>query len=144
MPVEAALKALTIWAAQQIDEEKSKGSIEVGKLADFTILSADPTAIDPEQLSTLKVSETIKEDRQVYAAGQKRTDDLRGREFPSETLFELFRQMHVRKAFARLPLAYRTPMAFASISRSFDDCGAGLLLPDLFGLTPDRPAMTAK
>jgi predicted amidohydrolase YtcJ len=144
VPVEAALKALTIWAAVQIDEEKSKGSIEVGKLADFTILSADPTAIDPEQLSTLKVSETIKEDRQVYAAGQKKTDVLRGREFPSQTLFELFRQIHVRNAFSRLPLAYRTPMALASISRSFDDCAAGLLLPDIFGLTPDRPAVAAK
>jgi predicted amidohydrolase YtcJ len=143
--VETALKSLTLWAAHQISEDDSKGSIEVGKLADFTILSGDPTAVDPEQLSTLKVIETIKEGRQVYVAGTKRTDILRGKEFPSQTFFELFRQMHIRKSFARLPAAHRTPMAFVSISRSFDDCGAGFLLPELFGLEPvGRPAMAAK
>lgn len=32
------LKALTLWAAYQYFEEKDKGSIEVGKLAGFTLL----------------------------------------------------------------------------------------------------------
>jgi len=143
--VDAALKSLTLWAAQQIFEDDSKGSIKVGKLADFTILSGDPTAIDPEELSTLKVVETIKEGRQVYVAGTKKTDLLRGKEFPSQTLFELFRQMHIRKSFARLPAVHRTPIAYASIARSFDDCGAGFLLPGLFGLDAvGRPEMAAK
>ncbi len=50
-----------------------KGSIEVGKLADFVILSDDPTAVDPETLDTLTVSTTIKEDVVIYEAetGQK-------------------------------------------------------------------------
>ena len=47
-------------------EEADKGSIETGKLADFVILSDDPTAIDPERLDTLKVLTTIKEDRVVF------------------------------------------------------------------------------
>ena len=63
-----ALKAMTIWPAWQHFEEANKGSIEVGKLADFVILSQDPTAVDPEQIDQIKVSETIKEGQTIYAA----------------------------------------------------------------------------
>lgn len=65
-----ALKAMTIWPAYQHFEEDQKGSIETGKLADFVVLSDDPTAIDPEILDTLKVLETIKEGEPVYTATQ--------------------------------------------------------------------------
>jgi len=65
--VMTALKAMTIWPAWQHFEEHSKGSIEVGKLADFVILSQDPTAVDPESLDTLKVLKTIKEGEVVFA-----------------------------------------------------------------------------
>jgi len=66
--VMTGLKAMTIWPAWQHFEENDKGSIEAGKLADFVVLSDDPTAVDPETLDTLKVLRTIKEDRVVYAA----------------------------------------------------------------------------
>ena len=56
-----ALKAMTIWPAWQHFEEDDKGSIEVGKLADFAILSADPTAVEPETLADLEVLVTVKE-----------------------------------------------------------------------------------
>ena len=62
-----ALKAMTIWPAWQKHEEASKGSIEPGKLADFVILSADPTAVDPETLDRIMVTETIKEGETVFA-----------------------------------------------------------------------------
>ena len=61
-----ALKAMTIWPAWQKHEEASKGSIETGKLADLVILSADPTAVDPETIDEIEVVETIKEGRNVY------------------------------------------------------------------------------
>jgi predicted amidohydrolase YtcJ len=61
-----ALKAMTIWPAWQHFEEDEKGSIEVGKLADFVVLSDDPTAVDPETLDRLKVLETIKEGETVF------------------------------------------------------------------------------
>jgi len=69
--VMTALKAMTIWPAWQHFEEKTKGSIEAGKLADFVILDQDPTAVDPESLDTIKVNQTIKEGVTVYLAGDE-------------------------------------------------------------------------
>lgn len=66
VPVEVALKAMTIWPAYQHFEEATKGSIIPGKLADFAVLSADPTATDPEKLASLKVVETIKEGVSIW------------------------------------------------------------------------------
>lgn len=61
-----ALKAMTIWPAYQQFEEGQKGSIEVGKLADLVILSDDPTAVNPETLAQLQVTETIKEGQTIF------------------------------------------------------------------------------
>lgn len=63
-----ALKAMTIWAAQQHFEEATKGSIEPGKRADFVILDQNPLAVPPEALASLKVIETIKEGLSIYRA----------------------------------------------------------------------------
>lgn len=53
---EQALKMFTIWAAYAAFEEKLKGSIEPGKLADLTVLSKDIMKItEPEILKTLCV-----------------------------------------------------------------------------------------
>ena len=68
VPVMTALKAMTLWPAWQHFEEADKGSIEVGKLADFVILTDDPSAVDPETLDTIKVAETIKEGVSIYVA----------------------------------------------------------------------------
>lgn len=61
-----ALKAMTIWPAYQQFEEKRKGSLEVGKLADFAVLSQDPTKVAPDTIAGIKVAETIKEGKTIF------------------------------------------------------------------------------
>jgi predicted amidohydrolase YtcJ len=61
-----ALKAMTLWPAYQHFEEKTKGSIEVGKVADLVILSANPLAIDRARLVDIRVDETIKSGQSLY------------------------------------------------------------------------------
>jgi predicted amidohydrolase YtcJ len=61
------LKAMTIWAAYQQFEDASKGSIEVGKLADLVILSDDPTLVAPDDIEAITVTETIKEGATIFA-----------------------------------------------------------------------------
>jgi predicted amidohydrolase YtcJ len=57
---EQALKMFTIWPAYAAFEEKLRGTIEVGKLADLTILSADIMKIpEPEILKTRCVMTVI-------------------------------------------------------------------------------------
>lgn len=67
------LKAQTLWAATQYKEEKNKGSIEVGKLADFAILSANPLKAAPETLADIQILETIKEGQTVYKRDEQTT-----------------------------------------------------------------------
>jgi predicted amidohydrolase YtcJ len=78
-----ALKAMTIWPAWQHLEDTDKGSIEVGKLADFVILSGDPTAVDPESLDQLRVMATIKENVVVYQAGRGKEAGGKVGDFPA-------------------------------------------------------------
>ncbi len=60
------LKALTVDAAHQYFEESRKGSIEVSKLADLVILTANPLKVDPKSIKDIKVAETIKEGKTVF------------------------------------------------------------------------------
>ena len=68
IPVEEALKAVTIHAAYQYFEEDQKGSLKPGKLADLVILDQNPLTVDPMSLRDIKVLETIKEGKTIYRA----------------------------------------------------------------------------
>jgi predicted amidohydrolase YtcJ len=60
------LRALTINGAYQFHEEKTKGSLEPGKLADLVVLSANPLKVDPMTIKDIQVVETIKEGTSLY------------------------------------------------------------------------------
>ena len=64
--VHDALKALTIDGAYLAFEEHVKGSIEVGKLADFVSLSENPYAVERTGLKNLEVESTIIGGEVVY------------------------------------------------------------------------------
>jgi predicted amidohydrolase YtcJ len=55
---EQALRAVTIDAAWQLFAEERVGSIETGKLADFTIVDRNPLAVDPAELDQIGVVST--------------------------------------------------------------------------------------
>jgi hypothetical protein len=63
---EQALKGMTIWAAYSNFEEKEKGSIEKGKLADFVILEDDIMKAAKTKLRDIAVSQTFVGGKQVY------------------------------------------------------------------------------
>ncbi len=63
---EEALRGMTIWAAYAAFEEKEKGSLENGKLADFVILEDDIMRCAPEKIFGVKVSFTYINGEQVY------------------------------------------------------------------------------
>jgi predicted amidohydrolase YtcJ len=63
---EEALRLYTAAAAHYTFEEKVKGSIEVGKLADLVVLSADPLTIPEEGLKDVQALTTIVAGKVVY------------------------------------------------------------------------------
>lgn len=63
---EQALKSYTLSAAYGSFEENVKGSIEVGKLADFAILDKDIMTIDEKEILNTKVVMTIFDGEIVY------------------------------------------------------------------------------
>jgi len=64
--VEEALKTYSLNAAYAAFEEDIKGSIEVGKLADFAILDRNPLEIPKDEIKDIQVVETIIRGKTVF------------------------------------------------------------------------------
>lgn len=65
-----ALKAVTLQPARQLGEEKVKGSIAAGKLADFAVLSANPLKTPADKLGEIRVVGTVKEGVTVFGSNE--------------------------------------------------------------------------
>lgn len=66
--VQQAVKAYTINNAYAAFEEKEKGSLSVGKLADIVVLSDDIFSIDPVKIENVQVLMTVVGGKVVYEA----------------------------------------------------------------------------
>ncbi len=56
---EQAIRIWTLGGAYVSFEDDIKGSIETGKLADFIILSDDPTKVAPDAIKDVRVEKTV-------------------------------------------------------------------------------------
>ena len=63
---EEAIRGMTIWAAKAAFEEQLKGSLEIGKLADFIILDKDLLVCDEKEILATKVLKTFVGGKQVF------------------------------------------------------------------------------
>ena len=66
--VEEALRVGTIHGAYASFEEKLKGSIEAGKLADMVVLARDPLRVEPSTLIQIPVERTMVGGRWTFEA----------------------------------------------------------------------------
>lgn len=60
-----ALRGMTIWSAYSNFEEKEKGSIEIGKWADFIVLDKDIMRVPIDEVLMMKVEQTYLGGKQV-------------------------------------------------------------------------------
>jgi predicted amidohydrolase YtcJ/putative hemolysin len=104
-----ALKAMTIWSAYAHHEETMKGSIEPGKLADFAILSQDPTQVAPTTIADIQVTETVKEGKTIFRRAP-------GNAMPAATdITPLFSALAGHRAMPRNAVVALPALAAASV-----------------------------
>ena len=66
--IQDAVDAYTIHAAFALKQERTTGSLEVGKRADFIVVDRDVFAIEPAQLHETRVLSTYLDGHEVYAS----------------------------------------------------------------------------
>jgi predicted amidohydrolase YtcJ len=76
--VEQAIPLYTINSAYASFEEKLRGSIEVGKLADLAVLSDNPLAMPTDRIGDIKVDMTIVDGEVVYNREHLQQSRVRG------------------------------------------------------------------
>ena len=66
--VDQALKVCTVNGAFASFEENEKGTITVGKLADFVVLAEDPHDVEPDRIKEIQIRQTVVGGRTVFEA----------------------------------------------------------------------------
>jgi predicted amidohydrolase YtcJ len=66
--VAQALRVATVNGARASYEERLKGTIEAGKLADFVLLEKDPHDVPAESIKDIKVVRTVVGGRTTFEA----------------------------------------------------------------------------
>ena len=71
IPVDVAIRSMTIDAAWQCHSDHEIGSLEIGKFADFIVLDANPLKVKPGSLSEIGIRETWVNGVRVYHSENK-------------------------------------------------------------------------
>jgi predicted amidohydrolase YtcJ len=73
LDVDQALRTMTAGPASAAFQEKDLGSVTVGRYADFTVVSANPYLVPPNDLRTLTIRMTVVAGRITFDASKKQT-----------------------------------------------------------------------
>ncbi len=73
--VETAIRLHTMESAYMTFDEHSRGSIEVGKLADMVVLGEDILTVDPDRIRSISIEKTIVGGKEIYTAGGSQVTD---------------------------------------------------------------------
>jgi len=92
-----ALRAVTAMAAYQIKEEKTKGTLEAGKLADLVILDKNPLKVESKAIKSISVVDTLKAGQTTF---RKTPSTASTANDPGATVATLGCDCHVRPFFA--------------------------------------------
>lgn len=101
VPLDVALRAITIDAAHSIQLEKEIGSIEVGKRANLTVLDQSPYAVAPAALKDIPVWGTMLEGRVQPVPSSKPT--VSRRDSPRTLEEDLIVARYQQSGWARNP-----------------------------------------
>ena len=66
LSVEEAIKSYTIMGAYGSFEEKTKGSIEIGKVCDFVVLGKNPFEVEKDKLKDIEILATYLDGKCVF------------------------------------------------------------------------------
>ena len=65
-----AIRLHTLEPAYLTFDEKTRGSLEIGKAADMVVLGQDPLSINPDRIREIPVEQTIVAGREIYSAAR--------------------------------------------------------------------------
>ena len=109
-----AMRSLTINGAYQYKEEKTKGTLEVGKLADLVVLDRNPVKVDPMAIKDIQVVQTLKEGVLVY----NRKPDARATAKPADSADQVDRHVHGHAHAPARPLTAEQKQVLARLLRA--------------------------